>query len=390
MISKRPSSHFTLSNPSSRSSSRYAPSAGGWDADDEDAMSTSEDQILPLSTTSSTSSTTRPLSVAIPQASGPYCPRRPNLKEILANSSPPPWTLAAFMAYLSSNLCLENLEFTMDAGRYKKHYAKMLAKAGESGKPSQKDSEYVRLLWVRLIDAYIAPNGSREVNLPSNVRDPILNAETSPMPPAPETLDLAVTKTFELMEESVLVPFLNSAYPQDTGIDPVGTNETSHRPGSVSAQTYEEHGSLFSKRKKARDSPPPHMSVEPQAHSYPSAAGMNRISAPLTLSSSLNKSRPSTKSHPSGSLSTTMSNTSDANLSMLNWSGPGMTDDSGSTGSPTNDGPMTPPMSPPVNDLGGHAFGQKHGRDSGMWKKLGRLSGMKVGKKKNHSGEHSE
>lgn len=278
------------------------------------------------------------------------------------------------MAYLSANLCLENLEFTMDAGRYKKHYAKMLSKAGEDGKPLTKDSEYVRLLWVRLIDAYIAPNGSREVNLPSNVRDPILNAPTNPLPPAPETLDLAVSKTYELMEDSVLVPFLNSCYEQA---------ETTSSWQSSTSNTHEESGSMFSRMRKSRDSPPPHS----EAHAYPSAAGMNRISAPLTLSASMNKPRfGKTNSATSMGLSTTMSNTSDVNMTGTNWGGPGMTDDSGSagTGSPTNEGPMTPPMSPPIGDLGHNSFSSspKHGRDSGMWKKLGRLSGMKVGKKK--------
>jgi hypothetical protein len=43
-------------------------------------------------------------------AQGVYLPRRPNLRDILANTSPPPWTLAAFMAYLSNNHCLETLD----------------------------------------------------------------------------------------------------------------------------------------------------------------------------------------------------------------------------------------------------------------------------------------
>jgi hypothetical protein len=37
---------------------------------------------------------------------------------------------------------------------------------------------------------------------------------------------------------------------------------------------------------------------------------------------------------------------------------------------------MTPPMSPP------EVMGSSPKRDSGMWKKLGRLSGMKVGRKR--------
>jgi hypothetical protein len=37
---------------------------------------------------------------------------------MLANAAPSPWTLGAFMQYLSENHCLEVLEFTTDASRY--------------------------------------------------------------------------------------------------------------------------------------------------------------------------------------------------------------------------------------------------------------------------------
>ncbi|KAK2071499.1 hypothetical protein P8C59_005918 [Phyllachora maydis] len=46
----------------------------------------------------------------------------PSLADILANAAPPPWTLSAFTAYLSQNHCLETLEFTMDADRYQTAY----------------------------------------------------------------------------------------------------------------------------------------------------------------------------------------------------------------------------------------------------------------------------
>ncbi|KAF1820374.1 uncharacterized protein K489DRAFT_324499, partial [Dissoconium aciculare CBS 342.82] len=168
-----------------------------------------------------------PLSVTIPDplsAEGPYCLRRPRLNEILANTSPSPWTLTAFMAYLSSNHCLETLEFIMDAARYRKHYNKMLSRAAGSDLPPLKDREYVQGLWDRLIEAYIAPNGSRAVNLPYEVRNPVMHLEKDVLPPAPGTLDGAISKTYELMEESVLGPFLNSFCPQ------------SAHPGTVSIQ----------------------------------------------------------------------------------------------------------------------------------------------------------
>jgi len=45
-----------------------------------------------------------------------------------------------------------------------------------------------------------------------------------------------------------------------------------------------------------------------------------------------------------------------------------------------------------MSDLGLSSPNQspRQSRDSGMWKKLGRLSGMKVGKKKSHGGLKEE
>ncbi|KAF2840756.1 regulator of G protein signaling superfamily, partial [Patellaria atrata CBS 101060] len=178
----------------------------------------------------------RPLTVAIPRsafATGPYCPRRPNLTEILANTAPPPWTLSAFMAYLSQNHCLETLEFTMDASRYRKHYNKMIARSPQAQiSPVSEECKYVKMLWRRLLEAYIAPNGPREVNLPSDVRDRILSQSDLYSPPPPDTLTPAVEKVYELMEESVLVPFLNSLCPQtahpDSAYDTSDENFHSH------------------------------------------------------------------------------------------------------------------------------------------------------------------
>ncbi|KAF1810215.1 regulator of G protein signaling superfamily, partial [Eremomyces bilateralis CBS 781.70] len=167
-------------------------------------------------------SSSRPLTVAIPRsfnANGPFCARRPNLSEILANTAPPPWTLSAFMAYLSQNHCLETLEFTMDASRYRKHYSKLAGRYANLHDPTAtEDCQYVKMLWQRLMDAYIASNGHREVNLPGEVRDELLSlappSRPEALPPHPSSLDPAVDKVYELMSESVLVPFLNSVCPQ--------------------------------------------------------------------------------------------------------------------------------------------------------------------------------
>lgn len=385
MISRKSSSQLSTTSTASSRKSYLSPASAltDWDADDEDAMS-SDDYLPP-----------RPLSVAIPKSGdvqGPYCPRRPGLREILANTSPSPWTLTAFMAYLSNNHCLETLEFTMDAGRYRKHYQKMMSRATPGGGPPAKDREFVQALWQRLVDAYIRPNGSREVNLPSDVRDPILNLEFDSLPPAPDKLDSAVTKIYELMEESVLVPFLNSAYPQ-TAHPTVAScpYDTSDESIPMTARAYEDRSAVSRRNRHSRRPSPPKSAVEPYSHSYSSPSVMNRKSAPSTLTTSLNKARFSAKlststSSPAAPVSTsgnidTMASLSENASSSGSGSGPGMTDDGGSTDSPTGESPMTPPTSPPMSDASPK-------RDSGMlgWKKLGRLSGMKVGKRQSKNG----
>lgn len=188
-----PSLHFTFhSNETSPTSS-----------DQEDSREDSD-----MSSNSDCHS--RPLSVTIPH--GQFGVRRPTLAEVLSNEAPAPYTLSAFMAYLSQNHCLETLEFTMDAKRYRKHFESMSSSAagGSPITPTSDSCQYVRMLWQRLMDAYIQQNGPREVNVPCGVREQLLSLPNTYYPPPPETLDSAVNIVHELMEESILLPFLNS------------------------------------------------------------------------------------------------------------------------------------------------------------------------------------
>src|SRR6202161_3516522 len=95
---KAPSLHIHTS--SRERSPRCSSVLSDWDADDEGFMSSGD------------FSSSRPLSLSIP--TGPYCPRRPTLQEVLSNTAPPPWTISAFTAYLSQNHCLETLELTIE------------------------------------------------------------------------------------------------------------------------------------------------------------------------------------------------------------------------------------------------------------------------------------
>ncbi|KAI0556282.1 hypothetical protein F4679DRAFT_578408 [Xylaria curta] len=149
----------------------------------------------------------RPTSWAIPRTGSPFL-NPPTLDDILSNTAPQPWTLAAFMAYLSQNHCLETLEFVMDAARYRATHSQMLQGQAYFG------TEHICGLWEKIIRGYILPGAPREVNIPAPVRDRLLGLiYTVSTPPDPTELDEAVGIVRELMNDSVLVPFLESVVP---------------------------------------------------------------------------------------------------------------------------------------------------------------------------------
>ncbi|KAL7948184.1 PAK-box protein [Trichoderma barbatum] len=132
--------------------------------------------------------------------------RPPTLNEILLDTAPPPWTLSAFMAYLSQNHCMETLEFTLDSQRYASVYEQSLAEAT----PADDGRERVCAWWEKLMQVYIIPCAPREVNIPAQVRDRLLRVPFGPNPPHPSELAEAGRIIYELMNDSVLVPFLQS------------------------------------------------------------------------------------------------------------------------------------------------------------------------------------
>lgn len=154
------SSRKTASQPlqiRTASSTASSPTSMTLDKDDEDVKMSVTEYHPP----------SRPLTVSIPRSIASASNRRPTLSEILANTAPPPYTLSSFMAFLSQNHCLENLEFTMDASRYRKHYSKMVNRhPGTPISPLSDECAYVLMLWRRLIDAYIRESGPREVSFP--------------------------------------------------------------------------------------------------------------------------------------------------------------------------------------------------------------------------------
>ncbi|PNP37923.1 hypothetical protein TGAM01_v210033 [Trichoderma gamsii] len=130
----------------------------------------------------------------------------PTLNEILLDTAPPPWTLTAFMAYLSQNHCMETLEFTLDSQRYTAFYDQFYSEATAS----DENREKVCAWWEKLMQIYIVPCAPREVNIPAQVRDCLLRVPYGPNPPHPSELAEAGRIIYELMNDSLLVPFLQS------------------------------------------------------------------------------------------------------------------------------------------------------------------------------------
>ncbi|KAL2680709.1 hypothetical protein Neosp_008312 [[Neocosmospora] mangrovei] len=136
--------------------------------------------------------------------------RPPTLTEILLDAASPPWSLTAFMAYLSNNHCMESLEFTLDSQRYTAIFNEMIT---ENPNPTQEDHDRVCALWEKLMQVYIIPCAPREVNIPARIRDELLNLPCGPAPPHPSQLSETGRILYELMNDSLLVPFLQSVAP---------------------------------------------------------------------------------------------------------------------------------------------------------------------------------
>ncbi|KAJ5130105.1 uncharacterized protein N7515_006144 [Penicillium bovifimosum] len=300
------------------------------------------------------SSGSRPVSLAI--SSGALS-MRPTLDEVLANIAPPPYTLSAFMAYLSQNHCLETLEFTLEANRYRESYFALVDRLGPAALDSEcPETQHLRMLWQRLLTAYIFPGSPREINLSSEVRDALLQYTDVSVPPPPETLDSAVKRIHELMEESIFFPFVNShttspsmAPCTEPFMDPVDLMNLSST--SLDENPIKKVRSRVSKR------------ISPQSSTKDlPATGHCRSTMSLGTVHALGKRSSGALLSPSGE---------SASCSL--------TDDSGS--SPTAEEPMTPPTTPPASEP--HLPIQSPRlRTENPWKKMG----MKLGFKKRSTG----
>ena len=337
-----------LRTPSPEPWSREPSVASDWEADDEDTMSMEEARPSP------------PSSIVLDSdgssMSGPYHPQRPSLPDVLSNSAPPPWTLSAFTAYLSQNHCLENLEFTLDAERYKEKYELVKKQAGGKPPPTDLDeTRHLRMLWQKILDAYIIPDCPREINIPSEVRETLLSLPNKSTPPNPTTLEAAVKIIYNLMEESVLIPFLNEAPPKSKAMNVrQGKNATveGSRRKRCGSDSSNDSKTISMSRNKSK-----------------------RRGSPMSSSESVQPADPTGRLTPGSRRGRNTRGRS--NTSSTRADSEALTDDSGSMLSSSKE-PLTPPQSPPQSDIGESS---PKGRPDNSWMKM-------LGWKKKSSSTH--
>jgi len=330
----------------------------------------------------------RPISVAtrkdgIPAANG----GRPTLDDVLNNKAPPPYTLAAYTAFLSQQHCLETMEFTTEAKRYSAKYDESAANL--AGMPLTTDTdEGFELMqdWMRILDVYIKPGAPREINLPAEERDDLIDHPYEPRPPPPEALDAAVKRMYDLMSDSIFIPFCNSlktvSYAQTYNALSDYREMDQLEPSRL---TFDERVTMQRRRPSRRRRSPPTTSAAPFEPTR-SPPALNRPNMSSSLSTALGR-------QSGARLSTHVSHSSAVSESAL-------TDSSGgpeSLSAGEQDPIITPPTTPPTMDIGAgpqpgalSVYGPKTQRsESGGWKKMG----MKIfggSKKKTGSSSFSE
>lgn len=323
---------------------------------------TATPELSPASSSSDTdsdrdmdSASTSQANLAVP--SGAFCPLRPSLADVLSNTAPPPYTLSSFMAYLSQNHCLETLEFSLEAKRYRESYESLAGQMGDRITTAADSPEcgHLHMLWHRLLTAYIFPGSPREINLPSEVRDGLLQFANSPSPPSPQTLDPAVKLVHELMEESIFLPFLNShsAF--------FGRTSSAENVSVVPGPGLEDHawssGNVSSKGKR----------VSPQSSTGDLLSGGGQSTRSSNFPALGAIPTPGKAGRSVGPVSTASGDTGSVAL----------TDDSGSWQSsspiPSPQEPVTPPITPPSGELAG----SPKSRSDNPWKKMGMRLGLK-------------
>lgn len=132
---------------------------------------------------------------------------QPRLDDILNDVAPFPYTLGAFIAFLSERRCLETVEFLLETERYRRIYHWLEHKT-ETYEAIRK--AHLSGLWNRLINQYIRPGSKREINISCEIRQQLMQQfyNRGGDPPPPQVLDQVEKSIKELLRGAILIPFL--------------------------------------------------------------------------------------------------------------------------------------------------------------------------------------
>ena len=317
----------------------------------------------------------RPISMST-RREGLTSPGRPTLEDVLNNTAPSPYTLAAYTAFLSQQHCLETLEFVTESRKYSAKYEEAAAQLKESSVTTECDQGFDLMLdWMRLLDVYVKPGAPREINIPAEERDDLINYPYEPTLPPPEALDPCVKRMYDLMSDSIFIPFCNSLKAPSHAQTYTAISELSSRMDMEPSRTFDDRGMHRRVPSKARKSSPPKSSGS--ATFEPSRSPTHRPTQSSSLSSALGK-------QTANRLSTHVSHSSAMSESAL-------TDSSGGGGGETpppgeHESVMTPPTTPPTSDLGvsntaqasgptSHAFKPQRSESGGWSRKMNKIFG---------------
>ena len=322
----------------------------------------------------------RPISMASTRDGFISPAARPTLDDVLNGRAPPPYTLAAYTAFLSEQHCLETLEFSVESKKYREKYDEAVAHLAGMPFTVETDEGFeLQQDWTRILDIYIRPGAPREINLPAEERDDLVEWPFGLKPPPPEALEPAVKRMHDLMAESIFIPFCNNL------------RTISH------AQTYNAL-SEYSQRHSRH--------IDDRGTSYPHNPAHRRKSPPSTSHSSSNfrpsrsppsQHRPSQNSARSSGLSRTSGQriTPYVSSSSTGSVGESAVADSESSDSilPADRHLLSPPVTPPAGEPSFHSSGSQTSSpnaprpqrtESGGWKKMSQK--IWPGRKKNGSG----
>jgi hypothetical protein len=325
----------------------------------------------------------RPISVST-RREGIMSPGRPTLEDVLNNTAPAPYTLAAYTAFLSQQHCLETLEFVTESRKYSDKYAEAVAQLKESSIKSSTDQGFELMMdWNRLLDVYVKPGAPREINLPAEERDELISCSYDPILPLPEALDPAIKRMYDLMSDSIFIPFCNSLKAPSHAQTYTALSELTAMDDMDTSRTYDERNQM-----------PRRMQSRGQGRRSPSATSASNFEP----SRSPTGHRPTQSSSLSSALSRQQANRLSTHVSQSSAiSESALTDSSGGGGDTPPPGEqesvMTPPTTPPTSDIGmgsnvqvnaptTHPIKAQRSESGGWSRKMGKFFGSGGNKKR--------